>query len=294
MDLANTFADSQIKQASVEHAPFQTEENWVDSVAEANAATGEIQAAGAPITSDPTLTHAGLTELDTAAQTNGVHPGAPLDSITSPPTGITGDETGNAAGDRWDTTAVETEKLGMEDSFEMVPRPQDELETPASAAPISSQPTQGMNWADEPPAYETSASGNQAGESWDTKAAGDQTEDGWAAETAKNNQASADTWADGAVDAAPGAVPTEDGDGFQSVAGRHRGRGGRGRGGDGEFRGRGRGRGGFRGDRGDGEGRGRGRGGFRGGRGEGGEFRGRGGGRGRGPRGGAEGLARGS
>ena len=159
----------------------------------------------------------------------------------------------------------------------MVPRPQDEVETPASANPVQEKST---SWADEPPAYEAAPSGNLAGESWDVKAAGDQTDNSWAREG----------WGDGAADV--GGAAQEEGDGFHEVPGRHRGRGGRGRGGDGEFRGRGRGRGGFRGD---GEFRGRGRGGFRGGRGEMGEFRGRGGGyRGRGFRGGAEGQTRGS
>lgn len=198
------------------------------------------------------------------------------DPITSPPQGDAGDSAGNAAGDRWDT-ASGADKALNEDDYMMVPRPQDELETPNSADPTAVPQEKALNWADEPPAYETAASGNIAGESWDTKAAGGQS-DNWAG-------------ADGAAD--PATAAKEEGDGFHEVPGRHRGRGGRGRGGDGDFRGRGRGRGGFRG--GDGEFRGRGRGGFRGGRGEMGEFRGRGGGfRGRGFRGGAEGQARGS
>ena len=240
--------------------------------------------------SDPTVAHAGLTELDTAGP-NGLSMQSSADAVTSPPQGNAGNEAGNAAGDRWDTSAG-AEKGLAEDSLKMVPRPQDELETPASAAPTGALEEKSMSWADEPPAYETAAagnsyeaaaSGNAAGESWDTKAAGEQTD-------VPGAQPTGNGWADGAADAASGAAQ-EEGDGFHQVPGRHRGRGGRGRGGDGEFRGRGRGRGGFRG--GDGEFRGRGRGGFRG-RGEGGEFRGRGGFRGRGPRGGGEGQARGS
>lgn len=277
-DPANRFADSQVKQASIDHAPFQAEETWVDSVAEANATPAET----APV-SDPTIAHAGLTELDTSAQPNGVSAEAGTDTITSPPQADAGDETGNAAGDRWDTTAAGAEKPPMDDSFEMIPRPQDEVETPASAVPEAAPQEKSMSWADEPPAYDAGPSGNLAGESWDIKAAGEQSDNAWAGPDA-TAQASSNSWADGATDAATGAVQ-EDGDGFHPVPGRNRGRGGRGRGGDGEFRGRGRGRGGFRGD---GEFRGRGRGGFRGGRGEGGEFRGRGG-RGRGPRGGVEG-----
>ena len=276
------FTDSQIKQSSIDHAPFQTEETWVDQVAQANAS--EVPAEIAPSGSDPTIAHAGLTELDTSAQTNGI--AQPVqESITSPPQGDAGDAAGNAAGDRWDPANAGAEKTGLEDSFEMLPRPQDELETPATVEQQKS-----ASWADEPPAYETSATGNQAGESWDLKPTGDQTDNSWNGGDA-GAPAATNEWADRAADVAADATTGDDGEGFHQVAGRHRGRGGRGRGSDGEFRGRGRGRGGFRGD---GEFRGRGRGGFRGGRGEGGEFRGRGGGRGRGPRGGGEGQARGS
>lgn len=210
-------------------------------------------------------------------------------TVSSPPQGDSGDAAGNAAGDRWDTTSG-AEKALNEDGLKMVPRAQDELETPNSAGPSAVPQEKGLNWADEPPAYDSAASGNLAGESWDVKAAGEQT-DSFVAGGDGAAQTTGEGWADGAADPATGATQ-EEGDGFHQVPGRHRGRGGRGRGGDGEFRGRGRGRGGFRGD---GEFRGRGRGGFRGGRGEGGEFRGRGGGfRGRGFRGNAEGQARGS
>ena len=295
---ANASTDSQIHQASIEHAPFQNEESWVDSVAEARGTGGEdgdlveASAAGAEVnelstsetptsaqaTSDPTIAHAGLTELDTAGKPNGVADSS-SERVNSLPQGNAG-QGGNTAGDRWDTSAPGAEKSGMEDSYEMVPRPQDELEVPDSAAPQEKS----MSWADEPPAAELSASSNQAGEGWDTKAPGDQTDNTWSGGDAAA-AAGATAWTDGNADATAGAEPQTDADGFHQVGGRQRGRG-RGRG-DGEFRGRGRGRGGYRGD---GEFRGRGRGGFRGrgdgeyrGRGDG-EYRGRGG-RGRGPRG---------
>lgn len=275
---ANPFADSQVKQASIDHAPFQAEETWVDSVAEANAAAPETA-------SDPTVAHAGLTELDAAGGPNGMSMSNNTETVTSPPQAGAGDVAGNAAGDRWDTTTG-AEKALAEDEYTIVPRPQDEVDTPASAGPAGATQEKITSWADEPPAYEAAATGNLAGENWDMKTAGDQTDNSWADGA---TQAAGDGWGDGTADAS--GTTQEEGDGFHQVPGRHRGRG-RGRGGDGEFRGRGRGRGGFRGD---GEFRGRGRGGFRGGRGEMGEFRGRGGGyRGRGFRSGAEGQTRGS
>lgn len=66
----------------------------------------------------------------------------------------------------------------MEDSYEMIPRPQDELETPVTAAQQEK-----TSWADDqpPPSYAADAgagaSGNVAGEAWDVRAAGEGAED---------------------------------------------------------------------------------------------------------------------
>ncbi|GAB7365374.1 hypothetical protein MBLNU230_g6452t1 [Neophaeotheca triangularis] len=269
---------AQIKKASMDHAPFQAEEDWVDSVAQATASSNQqqTQETGAvPAGSDPTLVNAGMTEMDRSAQTNGV--ASTEDAY--PSQAAADDSQGNAAGDRWDTTAAGTaagaETATTEEGFEMVPRPNEEVDNPSDAAPPSTTTTGNPSWADDvvaPTGYETGAAGNTAGESWDTKVIGEA--GGWGQETTTiPNSADNNGWADGAADTGAGARGAADG-GFHEVSGRHRGarggpRGGRGDGGDG--RGRGRGRGGFRG-------RGRG--------GEGGEFRGRGG-RGRGaPRGG--------
>lgn len=240
-------ADAQVKQASLAHAPFHNEEAWLEGVAEANAGD-----ATTPPGSDPTITHAGLTELDT--------PNGTATSTLPEPTSVQGTsgEGGNIAGERWDTDAAGTsagaEKSGLDDSYEIVPRPNEEVDVPA-AAPAQQQTT---SWAEE---SHEAATGNKAGESWDTKAPGE---------------------TNGSFDAQPvasaNAIPVDDG--FSPVAGRRGGRGNPRARGDGEFRRGGRGGGGNYRGRGDGDNRGRGRGGFRGGRGE-------GGGRARGPRGGA-------
>ncbi|KAK5120137.1 hypothetical protein LTR85_006618 [Meristemomyces frigidus] len=285
---------SQIKQASIDHAPFQSEEAWAQDVADANATVGEAQEAEAeketvtaPSGTDPTIANAGLTELEDRKQENGVPAEAAHETITSPIQAGTGDEAGNSAGDRWDTGAG-AQAEGMEDSYEIVPRPNEEVDVPAPAAAttqtaIEQEQEKGLSWADEATAAEPAeTSGNIAGEAWDSKPAGqtEQDDEKWAgAEPAA-------TQTNGSAEAGESAPPADDG--FQQIPNRHRGggRGGRGRG-DGEFRG-GRGRGGRGGFRGDGESRGGrgGRGGFRGDRGRGdGESRGRGG-RGRGgPRG---------
>ncbi|CAK3855637.1 Hypothetical predicted protein [Lecanosticta acicola] len=250
-----------VKKASVEYAPFQTEEAWVDQVAEAT--SGDVG-------SDPTLVHAGLTEMGTPAQ-NGTSTQGTADPAAIAP--VSAGDVGNLAGERWTADAsgasAGAENGGLEESYEVIPRPSEEVDVPVAAAPPQQQP-QSTSWADEPPSYETAAgTGNLAGEGWDIKVAGEEKDKGWGAEPA-----SANGWAD--VSAGTGSTRAAD-DGFHQVEDRHRGRGGRPRG-DGEFRGRGGRRGEFRG-------------GFRGGRGRGdGEFRGGrgGGGRGRGPRGGGE------
>ncbi|EMC96326.1 hypothetical protein BAUCODRAFT_33661 [Baudoinia panamericana UAMH 10762] len=283
---------SQIRQASIDHAPFQTEEAWVDSVNEAHKdlveETGPAAKETVPSGSDPTIAHAGLTEIENAAeQPIGVTAVHSEDIITSPVQVSAGDEAGNEAGDRWDTTAGAAQE-GMEDSYEMVPRPNDEVDVPAAAlAPAITvgEVEEKTSWADDATAAaaESATTSNQVADGWDLKPAGQTEETAWSnAATADSTVSQTNGWTD---------APTENGapadDGFQQIPNRHpRGRG-RGRG-DGEFRGgRGRGRGGFRGDgeyRGRG-GRGNGFRGDRGGRGDG-EFRGGRGGRGRGaPRG---------
>ncbi|EME48294.1 hypothetical protein DOTSEDRAFT_78332 [Dothistroma septosporum NZE10] len=274
IELPVTFA--QVKEASIDHAPFQHEEAWVDQVAQATSGEAPVELSDAPAaTSDPTIANAGLTELE-APQENGV----PAEAFAEPSSAVavSSGDAGNLAGERWDTNAAGTsagaEQGGLEESYEIVPRPSEEVDVPATAQ------HQSTSWADEPVHEAAAGVGNQAGENWNVKAPGEQADNSLGAEPAAANG-----WAEQSEAAAAA------NEGFSEVQGRRGGRGGhRGRGADGEFRGRGRGGGNFRGNRGDGEHRGRGRGGFRGGRGEG-EGRGGRGGRGRGgPRGGAEGA----
>ena len=242
--------DSQIKQTSVDYAPFPTEETWTNGVVAAQEAV--------PAGSDPTIANVGLTELQQQQQPSDIpaqNAAAQQDQILSSPAnaglGVGG---GNLAAEQWDTTAGAQQADGngmMDESYEVVPRPNQEVENPAPAPasapaqPQASEKVGGTSWADEITAAEpVGDSGNKAGESWDMRAAGQAPEDG--------------SWG--------GAEPVQEGDGFTQIPSRPRGAGpgargnGRGRGDGGQFRGRGRGRGGFRGD---GDFRGRGRGGAR-------------------------------
>lgn len=208
-----------MKQASIEHAPFQAEETWVDQVAEAT--NGEAPQDSAAASSDPTIANAGLTELENPSAPNG----AQGDILQEP---ASSGDVGNLAGERWDaeTAGAGAEKGSLEDSYEIVPRPSEEVDTPAENR--AQGLAQGTSWAEE---SHDAATGNTAGEAWDTKAPGE-TENTWGAETAA---ATSNGWGDAAT-ATSGPART-DADGFSQVQGRGRG-GHRGRG-DGEFRGRG-------------------------------------------------------
>ncbi len=193
--------------------------------------------------SEPTITNAALTEIDTAQIPNGMMlAGDSIDaSSTAPPSASIGVEAGNAvAEEQWDTKIPGSSDDALTESYEIVPRNPTETETPHQMPPPSNTQTTG-SWADDATATVES--------SW-----------------AEDNQAVPGADAKPAPPNAMVGVATNDAaaDGFQAVHHGSRGRGPRGpfRG---DFRGRGRGDGRGRGGlRGDGRGRGRGRGDFRG------------------------------
>ncbi|OJD29082.1 uncharacterized protein BKCO1_940006 [Diplodia corticola] len=223
-----TVSYAQVKQASIEDAPFAAEEAWVDEVNQAAQAPQDDKPPSyneATIGTDPTVAHAGLTELDANVTSTNGEPAAETSTV---PTANVDDTAANAAGDRWDTKAPGSEDP-LAESFEMVPR--DPAETEAVHEPAPAASTQ--SWAEDTPAPAAPVAAPQA--------------------TAEPAPA---TNGDGFQE-----VPSSRGGrGRGNYQGERRG-GYRGRGGP---RGEGRGRGGYRGDRGDGY---RGRGGYRGGRG---------------------------
>ncbi|KAH6642670.1 hypothetical protein C7974DRAFT_351494 [Boeremia exigua] len=133
---------SQVKQAALEEAPFAAEEAWVDDVAQAQPTAPEGEATEA--VSDPTLTHAGLTELDAGAATVG---GAEAEQSAAPAAASIEPEAANAAATaQWDKqTAGQDEPLS--EPFEIIPRDPAETETPHQTAPVTST----QSWADDTP-----------------------------------------------------------------------------------------------------------------------------------------------
>lgn len=110
--------------------------------------------AAAPST-DPTVAHAGLTELDdgtTLAESTAEAPETP----TAPPAASVDGGAANAAADeQWDKQGTGSDDP-LAESFEMVPRDPAETESPAATAPNNST----QSWADD--AHEQAAAATPA------------------------------------------------------------------------------------------------------------------------------------
>jgi hypothetical protein len=217
---ADFVLDSQIKQAAVGFGAFPGEESAQEETPAESTDAPAVQSEDTVTSSDPTITHAGLTELDQPAEEE--KPVVAADDLPQSiaEASIDDGSANKSAETQWDNaaaTAGNDEQL--DDSFEMVPRPADETEAVHEPA----QPQSTSSWADQTSANATA-----------TEAAAD------------NNNIT-------------NGIASTDAEGYQSVERRGgrggQGRGGRGRGGRGGPRGGARGS--FRG-RGDGQGRGRG------------------------------------
>ncbi|CBX90467.1 hypothetical protein IAQ61_001970 [Plenodomus lingam] len=138
---------TQVMHAVLEEAPFAAEEAWVDDVAQSQPAPPETEA---PDTvSDPTITNAGLTEMNASATTatQPAQEGAPAAPAAS---SIEPEAANAAATEHWDKQAAGADDP-LSESFEMVPRDPTETETPHAAAAVNST----QSWADD--ATETAA-----------------------------------------------------------------------------------------------------------------------------------------
>lgn len=139
----NISTDSQVKQAALEEAPFAAEEAWVDDVAQSQPAPPETEAH--ETISDPTITNAGLTELDAGA--TDITKTAEDEKSAAPAASSTEPEAANAAAEeQWDKQPTAGDDP-LSESFEMIPRDPAETETPHVAAPVTST----QSWADDTP-----------------------------------------------------------------------------------------------------------------------------------------------
>ncbi|KAL5118805.1 hypothetical protein ACEQ8H_003308 [Pleosporales sp. CAS-2024a] len=136
--LSVTYA--QVKQAALEEAPFAAEEAWVDKVAQSQPAPPETE-----VVSDPTITNAGLTEIDQGMAT--VDGGADAHASNAPAASSIEPEAANAAAEaQWDKQATGGDDP-LSESFEMIPRDPAETENAHATAPVTST----QSWADDAP-----------------------------------------------------------------------------------------------------------------------------------------------
>ena len=232
--------DKQVKELSFEYAPYAAEEAWAEEVAQAEPASPSAEEPSTPIGIDPTVAHAGLTQIDVETEPTSNGLSEHVDTITVPEASNIDPGAANAAADsNWQAKLSASGESGQ-DSWIEVARDPAETETGLAATPAALTGTQ--SWAEDVPAEPTSLP------------------------AADSSPAPANT-GDGFHEV------HHRGRGRTGSQGEYRGggRGGRGyrvdRGGEAGYRGRG----GNRGDRGGGDGgyRGRGGGGFRGNRGRG-------------------------
>jgi hypothetical protein len=141
--LANKATDAQVKQAALDEAPFAAEEAWVDEVAQSQPAPPETEAPEG--VSDPTVVHAGLTEINAGVAP--VDGSAEAQASNAPAASSIEPEAANAAAEaQWDKQATGGDDP-LSESFEMVPRDPAETENPHTTAPVTST----QSWADDTP-----------------------------------------------------------------------------------------------------------------------------------------------
>ncbi|KAL8670339.1 MAG: hypothetical protein Q9168_005113 [Polycauliona sp. 1 TL-2023] len=233
----------QVRELAFEYAPYAAEEAWAEDVAQSEPGPPAAEGSTNEVGTDPTVAHAGLTELDTATGTVSSGVAHHVDTPSVPDASNIDAGAANAAGadPGWEAKLSESAQSGP-DGWVEVARDPAETDTGTNATPAAMNSTQG--WAEDVPAENQSGS-NPPG------AAGQP-----------------DGGSDGFNEVRRGGRGRGDGQ-RRRGRGEYRGRGGD-RGGDRGGEGGYRGRGGYRGDRGD---RGGGEGGYRG-RGRGGRGRG--------------------
>ena len=150
--VANThIADKQIRDLSAEYAPsaYAAEEAWVEEVAQSEAVPPTTQEVTLPITSDPTILHAGLTEIDAEAEpkVNGVS--SHVETPTVPDASSIDAGAANAAGEaNWEPKVLASSVSGPEGWVE-APRDPTETDTGLTATPAAM--TSNQSWAEDVP-----------------------------------------------------------------------------------------------------------------------------------------------
>lgn len=142
--LTELFADKQVRDLAFEHAPYAAEEAWAEEVAQSEPAPpgGEDSSL---VGTDPTVAHAGLTELDTQPDPIQSERLTFADNVPDA-SQIDVGAANEAAGDNWKKTLVAPAESGPDDWVEVTRDPA-ETDTGNAATPAGMTSTQ--SWADE-------------------------------------------------------------------------------------------------------------------------------------------------
>ena len=143
--------DKQVRDAAAEHAPpaYNTEEPVADDVAPAETAAPAAQESVDPVGSDPTVLHAGLTEIDAevAEPTNGINNQIETPSVPEA-SSIDAGAANAAAETNWEAKMSASGTSGPEGWVE-VPRDPAETDTGITATPAAVMGSQ--SWAEDVP-----------------------------------------------------------------------------------------------------------------------------------------------
>lgn len=141
-----TWTDKQVRDLAFEYAPYAAEEAWAEEVAQSEPAPPAAEDSSlTPVGTDPTVAHAGLTEIDdpAAPTTNGTS--HHVDTPTVPDaSNIDAGAANAAAGSNWDVKSS-----GEADWMEVAQRDPAETDTGNLATPAAMSSTQ--SWAEDVP-----------------------------------------------------------------------------------------------------------------------------------------------
>ncbi|KAL8679985.1 MAG: hypothetical protein Q9186_003801 [Xanthomendoza sp. 1 TL-2023] len=140
----------QVRDLAIEYAPYAAEEAWAEDVAQSEPAPPAAEESATEVGTDPTVAHAGMTELDTTAEplSNGVSHHVDTPSVPDASNIDAGAANAAAADPSWEAKLSESTQSGP-DGWVEVARDPTETETGTAATPAAMNSTQ--SWAEDVP-----------------------------------------------------------------------------------------------------------------------------------------------
>lgn len=137
--------DKQIRDLAFEYAPYAAEEAWAEEVAQAEPGPPSAEdSTSTPVGTDPTVAHAGLTEIDIPAEPIANGNSSHVDTPNVPDaSNIDAGAANAAAGTNWDP-----KQSGTGEDWVEVPRDPTETDTGNTATPAA-MTNNTQSWADQ-------------------------------------------------------------------------------------------------------------------------------------------------